>query len=136
MNYHEAAAIAKSNPGSVMTRNEEGEFIVRFDDGKTIESPTDIRTVIPHLFIRQLEEEISTLSRQVTELQNQLAKVSESEWARIAQEDERQKTEKMKKEREEYEARDEFAKRLARKWNDHTFSSDAFAVHATTDGQG
>jgi len=138
MNYHEAVAVAKSNPGSVMTRDASGEgFIVRLANGVIIDPPAQAGVLSPGdeppFCIVQLDDEnallkkkVGQLSQQISFLQNRLAKVSRVVWERIERE-----------EREEHTARDEIAKRLGAKMasTSPSVSSNTIVVHASTDGQ-
>ena len=97
MNYHEATSIAKQLPGSTVTRESSGLFIVRRQDGSVIKSfvPTDSpapenlhREEISHLRHRLQELEIATretdqlveqLQSEIAKLKSKLSKVSQSE---------------------------------------------------------
>ena len=49
MEYHEAAQIAKQNPGSVLTSDQTGSFIVRLNDGRILGVPQSNTAAVEQL---------------------------------------------------------------------------------------
>lgn len=148
MEFHEAAKVARQHPGAVLTRDSSGTFIVRLDGGRVIggttEPAVDSRQIARTLrierdeILRMLQETRADfelrekkLQAEITKLHAQLSKVSEAEWARIAQEGQRMR----ERERAEYLARDEAAKRIAKSMVGPSISSNNIVVFSSTDGQ-
>ncbi len=62
LNFREASEYAKRNPGSILTRDESGEFIVRNSDGSLVTEAIDASTAVETAqLVRSLEAEISQL---------------------------------------------------------------------------
>lgn len=150
MEYHEAVLAAKSNPGSVMTRNQTGDgFIVRLVNGKVLGSAVDSKPDPVELRILELKEEkcalemrvkelegelleasarigfhkeqVDTLTSQLANLKSKVAKVSDKEWTRINE--------------EERKHLDEVERLRASLRHGSYNANNAFVVCASTDGQ-
>jgi Skp family chaperone for outer membrane proteins len=144
MEFHEAAEIAKQNPGAILTRDGSGTFIVRFSDGRVIGCTTESKVDTDALRVERdrfdeilreartsFEHRERELQAEIRKLEARLSKVSDAEWARIAQESQ----EKQEKERAEYLARDEAAKRIARSMAGRSISENNRVIFSSTDGQ-
>jgi septal ring factor EnvC (AmiA/AmiB activator) len=83
--------------------------------------------------IEELEDRVKVLTNENGALKAQMAKVSAEEWERIETIDRAKKEAYAKKQRIEYEKRDELAKRIAAQQIGHGYRSQA--VYSTTDGQ-
>ncbi len=104
MNFHEAVEIAKKHPGSILTRNDSGDFIVRYADGSDVyknlinersslqielttlrEKCDNLKSIIENknLELKQQRLEINQLREQIKSLTSELSKVSQTEWNRI-----------------------------------------------------
>ncbi len=118
MNFQEAATIAKQNPGSTLTRDHSGCFIVIRKDGTIIQSVTQKKT---SRSTDQLLEEISSLRRECETLKNKItyqkleidqleskvaslttkfSRVSKSELDRIKEEDKQEDAKQKESERQ------------------------------------
>lgn len=93
MNFQEASEIAKRNPGSILSRDESGEFYVRGPDGEFVGGSSLKSQGLPHESkeresrIAQLEQELSRLSHDIdaeveSRLKHRLESI-EAEWAHV-----------------------------------------------------
>ena len=62
MEYHEAADIARKNPGAVLTRDASSTFIVRLTNGAVVGSSDNAADVVGAVH-REREEHLDELSR-------------------------------------------------------------------------
>jgi len=93
MNFQEASEVAKRNPGSILSRDESGEFYVRGPDGEPVGANPLKSPSLAHELkeretrIAQLEQELSKLRLHIdAEVESRLKPRQESieaEWAHI-----------------------------------------------------
>lgn len=109
MDFFEAAAIAKAQPGSTLTRDESGAFVVKLRGGSRITSRADLETIEPRsppanahaaellaevvaeardlrLLLTLARSDIDRLNRELKALKANVARIPSSEWARFEQE--------------------------------------------------
>ncbi len=93
MNFQEASEIAKRNPGSILSRDESGEFHVRGPDGQPVGGSSLKSQGLAHELkeresrIAQLEQELSRLRQDIdaeveSRLKHRLESI-EAEWAHV-----------------------------------------------------
>lgn len=92
MNFQEASDVARRNPGSVLSRDEFGQFIVRSSDGNMLGEPNQTSNM--NQLLRERDSKISQLERELSDLQTNIdAEVNsrlkprqlaiEAEWASV-----------------------------------------------------
>ena len=101
MNFLEAIEIAKSEPGSVLTRSDSGAFIIVLADGRRICSAQQLAPALTQFTkpanttahanvstkVESLDgdawREIKQLQEEISEIQREISKIPASEWIRL-----------------------------------------------------
>lgn len=127
MEFDGAAEVTRRHPGSVLTRDNSGAFIVRLPDGQVIGKTASLGKHSQFDVLRKQCDEISEmilrirsdserrereLQAKITDLEPLLSRVSESEFARIEQDERNEEQRRRDLDRAEFLARDECAKRI------------------------